>query len=128
MILELVIVLEVAFAATVFDLIERRLRDVDMAALHQLWHLPVEERQQQSADMRAIDVRIRHDDDAVIAQLLRPILLFSDARPQCDDKSGDLLRRKQLVEAGTLYIQNLALERENCLKLPIAPLLGGAAR
>ena len=51
------------------DLVERRLRDVEVAALDELRHLAVEERQQQRADVRAVDVGVGHDDDAVVAQL-----------------------------------------------------------
>jgi hypothetical protein len=51
------------------DLVQRRLRDVDVAALHQLGHLAVEEGQQQGADVRAVHVGVGHDDDAVVAQL-----------------------------------------------------------
>ncbi len=41
-----------------------------MAAIDQLPHLAVEQRQQQGADVGAVDVRIGHDDDAVVAQLV----------------------------------------------------------
>ena len=48
---------------------ERRLRDVDVARVDQLAHLPVEERQQQRADVRSVDVGVGHDDDPVVAEL-----------------------------------------------------------
>ena len=51
------------------DLVQRRLRDVDVAALDQLGHLAVEEGEQQRADVGAVHVGIGHDDDAVVAQL-----------------------------------------------------------
>jgi hypothetical protein len=41
-----------------------------VTAFDQDRHLPVEERQQQRADVRAVDVGVGHDDDAVIAQLV----------------------------------------------------------
>jgi hypothetical protein len=41
--LQLVLVLEVALVLAALDLVERRLGDVDVAALDQLGHLPVEE-------------------------------------------------------------------------------------
>jgi hypothetical protein len=40
-------------------------------ALDQLRHLPEEEGQQQRADMGAVHVGIGHDDDLVVAQLVR---------------------------------------------------------
>jgi hypothetical protein len=61
-------------------LVERRLRDVDVAALDQLRHLPVEERQQQRADVRAVDVGVGHDDDAVVAQLVEVELVACRCR------------------------------------------------
>ena len=39
------IVLDVGFTLAAFDLVQRRLRDVDVAALDELRHLPVEERE-----------------------------------------------------------------------------------
>ena len=67
---ELDAVLQVLLVLAVLDLVQRRLRDVDVAALDQLGHLAVEERQQQRADVRAVDVGVGHDDDAVVAQLV----------------------------------------------------------
>ena len=63
-------------------LVERRLRDVDVAALHQHRHLPVEEGQQQGADVRAVHVGVGHDDDAVVAQLVGVEVFSADARAQ----------------------------------------------
>jgi hypothetical protein len=40
-----------------------------VALVDQLRHLPVEEREQQRADVGAVDVGVRHDDDLVVAQL-----------------------------------------------------------
>ena len=51
---QLRIILDVLLLLALFDFVQRRLGDVDMAALDQLRHLPVEKRQQQRADMRAV--------------------------------------------------------------------------
>ena len=48
--------------------VEGRLGNVDVAALYQVGHLAVEEGEQQGADVRAVYVRVGHDDDAVVAQ------------------------------------------------------------
>src|SRR5690606_3684357 len=64
------IVLEVTLFTADLDLVQRRLRNVDVAALDQLRHLTIEQRQQQRADVRTVHVRVSHDDDAVIAQLV----------------------------------------------------------
>src|SRR3546814_3573939 len=64
------VVLQIDLAASLRDLVERRLRDVEMAVLDDLGHLAIEEGQEQRADMRAVDVGVGHDDDLVIAQLV----------------------------------------------------------
>ena len=56
---------ELLFARLNF--VKRRLRNVNVAPLHQLRHLAVEKRQQQRADVRAVHVGVCHDDDAVVA-------------------------------------------------------------
>ena len=125
--LQLVIVLEVALLPALLHLVERRLRDVDVAALDQLRHLPVEEREQQRADVRAVDVRVGHDDDAVVAQLVGVVLVLADAGAQRRDQRGDLLRADELVEARALDVEDLALQRQDRLELAVAALLGRAA-
>jgi hypothetical protein len=67
---ELLVVVDVLLALLALDFIERRLGDVDVAALDQALHLPVEEREQQGADVGAVDVGIRHDDDLVVTGLV----------------------------------------------------------
>ena len=71
---------------------ERRLRDVDVAVLDQLPHLAVEERQQQRPDMRSIHVRVRHDDDAVVAKVVHVELVATDAAAERRDQRADLCR------------------------------------
>ena len=48
--------------------------------------------------------------------------------PERGDQRHDLLRRKQLVEARLLHVQHLAAQRQDGLELPVAALLGRAAR
>jgi hypothetical protein len=90
--------------------------------------LPVEEREEQRADVRAVHVRVGHDDDAVVAQLLEVELVLADAGAERRDERRDLHRREHLVEARLLDVQDLALERQDRLVLAVAALLGGAAR
>ena len=63
------LILEVDLGLAARDFVERRLRDVEVAALDQLRHLAEEEGQKQRADMRAVHVGVGHDDDLVVAQL-----------------------------------------------------------
>ena len=89
--------------------------------------LPVEERQQQRADVRAVDVRVGHDDDAVVAELVDVEVLGADAAAERRDHRLDFVAAEHLVEAGLLDVQNLALERQDGLEATIAPLLGRPA-
>jgi hypothetical protein len=72
-------------------LIERRLGDIEVAALDQLRHLPVEEGQQQRADVGAVDVGVGHDDDLVVAQLLDVEVVAADAGAERRDQRADLV-------------------------------------
>ena len=107
-------------------LVERRLGDVEVALLHQLRHLPVEEREQQRADVGAVDVGVGHDDDLVVAQL-RQIEVVADAGAERGDDVDHLLGRQHLVEARALHVEDLAADRQHRLKLALAALLGRAA-
>src|SRR6266542_1950070 len=137
MLLQLVIVLEVGVLASLANLVQRRLRDVDVATLNQLGHLPVEKRQQQRADVRAVDIGVGHDDDAVIAQLVRveDVLLvlvavgrLAEAGAERGDQRDDFLRRQQLLDARPLHVENLAAKRQDRLELAVASLLRRSAR
>ena len=107
--------------------VERRLRDVEVAPLEQLRHLPVEEREQQRPDVAAVDVGVGHQDDLVVAELLDVEAPLADAAAERGDERADLGAREHLVEPRALDVQDLPLERQDRLKLPVAPLLRGAA-
>jgi hypothetical protein len=66
---ELVVVVDVLLTFLALDLVERRLGDVDVAALDEALHLAVEEREQEGADVGAVHVGVGHDDDLVVAGL-----------------------------------------------------------
>ncbi len=93
----------------------------------QLLHVPEEERQQQRADVRAVHIRVRHDDDLVVAQLGGVEIVFADARAHRRDQGADFLVAQHLVVARLLDVEDLALQRQNRLEAPVAALLGGAA-
>jgi hypothetical protein len=63
------VVIDVFLALLALDEIERRAGDIDVALAHEVGHLPVEEGEQQSADVRAVHVGVGHDDDAAVAEL-----------------------------------------------------------
>jgi hypothetical protein len=124
--LEGVVVLEVALALALLHFVEGRLRDVEVAALHELAHLPVEEREQQRADVAAVDVGVGHQDDLVVARLLGVELILADAGAEGGDQRRDLLRRQHLVEAGLLDVQDLAAQGQDGLGATVAAALGRA--
>src|SRR5438874_344745 len=112
---QLVIVLDVRLLLTALHLVERRLSNVDVATFDQHRYLTIEEREQQRPDVRAVHVRVRHDDDAVIAQLVDVELVASYSAAQSRDQRTDLGRRYHLVETGFLDIQDLAFQRQDGL-------------
>ncbi len=130
-------VFQVQLFLAVLHLVQRRLGDVDVAALHQLGHLAVEEGQQQRADVGAVHVRVGHDDDAVVTQLGHVEVVsaalarfhggLADAGAQGGDEGDDFVAGQQLLVACLLHVQDLAAQRQDGLELAIAPLLGGAA-
>ena len=48
-----------------------------MAFLDQIGHLAIKKRQKQSANVRTVDVGIRHDNDRVVAKLCGVIIFFN---------------------------------------------------
>ena len=94
-----------------------------MAAFDQLRHLPEEEGQQQRADMRAINVGISHDNDAVVSQLVWIKFILADAAPQGGDQGADFCRAQHFIESRLFNIENFALQRENGLKPTVSTLL-----
>ena len=74
----------------------------------------------------AVDVRIGHDDDAMVAQL-GELEVVADAGAERGDQRADLVGAQDLVEARPLDVQDLAAQRQDRLEPPVAALLGRAA-
>ena len=129
---ELVVVVDVLLTFLALNLIERRLGDVDVAALDETLHLAIEEREQKGADMGAVHVGVRHDDDLVIAGLggveaADGFVALADAGAARGDEGPDFLVGEDLVEAGLLGVDEFAAQREDRLEAAVAALFGGAA-
>ena len=122
--LEIPLVLDEGLGTPALGAEERRLRNVDVPAIDQRKHLTIEERQQESADVRPIDVGVGHDDDAVVAHLVGVEVLAADTGSERRDHGFDLVAAEHLVEARFLDIQDLALDRQDGLEPAIASLLG----
>ena len=105
---------------------QRRAGNEDVPLLDELAHLAEEERQQQGANVLAVDVGIGEDDDLAVADLANVFDVF-DVDADGGDERRNLLVLQQFLEPGFLDVEHLAAERENGLKLALAALLGAAA-
>ncbi len=81
----------------------------------------------QRADVGAVDVGVRHDDDAVVAELGDVEVVAADAGAERGDEGADLLAAEHLVEARALDVEDLAAQGQHGLVLAITGLLGRAA-
>ena len=130
-------IFEIPFRLAFLHFEERRLRNVDIASLEQLRHLPEKEREEQGPDMAAVHVGVCHEDDLMVPSLadvervlvgLFDLFAFTaDAGSERHDQGPDLVAREHFVEARLLDVENLALKRQNRLKLAVASLLRGTA-
>src|SRR3546814_19841019 len=82
------VILEIDLGLAARRAVERRLGDVEIALLDDLGHLPEEEGEEQRADMRAVDVRVRHDEDLVVADP-GDVELLADAGAERGDRSEE---------------------------------------
>ena len=121
------LVLEVEDFLAPDDLVERRLGEEQVPLLDQRFHVAVEEGHQQGLDVGPVHVRVGHDDDLVIAELVEGGLLLPEARPQGGDHDPDLFVVVDLVLAGLPDVEDLAPQGQDGLEAPVAALLGRAA-
>ena len=108
-------------------LVQRRLRNVDHPAIDQDRHLAEQERQEQRANVRAVDVRIRHQNDLAVAAFLDVEFVRTDPGSERTDHGPDLLVTEHFLEARLLHVQDLAPQRENRLDRAIAAPFGRPA-
>ena len=123
-----IVIFNVLFLLAFLHFVQRWLCNVDVATFNDFRHLTIEEGQQQRTDVRAVDVRIGHDDDAVITQFVRVVLVTPNAAAQRGDKRRYFLRREHFVEARLLNVEDFTLQRQDCLVLTVTALLRRTAR
>ena len=99
------------------DLVQRRFRQIHIAALDQFRHEPVEEGQKQSCDVCAVHVGIGHDDDLVIPEL-GDIEIFVDTGSERGDHGTDLGISQDPVQSCLFHVQDLTAERQDRLCFP----------
>src|SRR5436305_3718610 len=107
--IEFEIVLDVRLLLAFLDLVQGRLRNIDVAALDQDRHLAIEEGEQQRAYVTSIDIRICHYNYTMIPQLIHVEIVAPDAAAQRRDECSDFRRREHLVEASLFDIENFSL-------------------
>src|SRR5262249_55025416 len=120
-------VADIAFALATLHAIERRLGDKDVTALDKLLHVAEKEGKQQGADVRAVDVRVGHENHFVVAELAGIEIVFADASAERGNDGANFLVAEHLVVAGFFDVEDLAFERQDGLVFAIAALLCGAA-
>ena len=124
----LLLVVAVDLFLALLDQEERRLGDVDVPARRSgPGHLAEEERQQQRADVRAVDVGVGHDDDLVVAQLREVELAPSTPAPSAVMMVRISSFASTLSMRAFSTFRILPLKRQDGLEAPVAALLGRAA-
>ena len=127
-------IFEVELFFTCLDLVQGWLSNINVAALYQLWHLTIEKGQQQSTNVSAIHIRVSHDDDAVIAQLINIEVVcrrltrlstgFANTSTQSRDQRQDFVTGQQFFVTCFFNVQDFAAKRQNGLEFPVTSLLG----
>ena len=97
-----------------------------MAVRDQPRHLAIEEGDQQRGDVRAVDVGVGHDDDALVAQILVAVARARAAAERLH-QVGEFLVLLQLARRRAGDVQDLAAQRQDGLRVAVARLLGRAA-
>ena len=109
------------------------LRDVDVAAIDEWTHIPVEEVEKQCPDMVTVYVCIRHNDDFMVAQLVDIesngvfIITKGDTSSKSTDNHLYRLIIQSLIDAGLFNADNLAEEWKNGLGCTITSLFSRTA-
>ena len=120
------VVLEVDLLLAHQRRVQRRLGHVDEAALDERLHLAEEERQQQRADVAAVDVGVGQQDHLVVADLV-DVELLGQAGADGRDQRLDLGVLEHLVDTGPLDVEDLAPDGEDGLGVRVAGVLGRSA-
>src|SRR4028119_49514 len=98
-------------------------RDVHVAGLYTLRHVPEQERQHQRPYVAAIDVGVGHEHDLVVACPFE-VEAVPNSGPDGADHGLYLDVRENLVDVGLLDVQDLAPQRQYGLEVPLPALLG----
>lgn len=117
------LILEVDLGLATRHFVQGRLRDIEVAVLDQLRHLTVEEREQQRADVRAVNIRIGHDDDLVVAQFIDVEFIAANSCAERHNKVTDFLTAQHPVKPGAFDVQDLTFQGQDRLCLAVTARL-----
>ena len=90
------------------------MRNVDVAGFDEVTHLPEEEREQQGANVAAVDVSVAQRNHFVIASFL-DVEIFAHASADCRDQRLNLIVFQHFVDSGALDIEDFSSDRQNRL-------------
>jgi len=105
--------------------VQRRHRGEHAPGLHEGTHVLEEEREQEGADVGAVHVRVRHQDDLAVAGL-REVEGAARAGSDHLDDGGALGVLQHVRGRGLLDVEDLAADGKERLELRVARVLGGA--
>lgn len=107
------------------DTMQRRHCGIHMTVFDKRPHVPVEQRQQQDADVRAVDIGIGHHDDLVVSGLFDVEACAGSCADHLDDGCAFLVGQ-HLRERCLLHVEDFASNRQQRLETGITGGLGCA--
>ena len=107
--------------------VERGLGDVDAALLDQLAHVAEDERQQQRADVAAVDVGIGHQDELAVAAFGDVFELGTGRDADRLEDVDDFFVVEHFDELRLFDVEDLAPQRQDRLGVRVAARVGRAA-
>ena len=90
--------------------------------------MAIEESQQQSSDMRTVNIGIGHNYNFMIATFIGIKIITSDTGAQSGNNRADFSRIKHFIKTGAFNVQNFTAQRHNRLIFTIASLLSRTTR
>ena len=109
------------------DTMQRRHCRIDASITDDLWHVSKEQGQQQGADMRAVNIRVGHDDDFAVTSSLEVEASTRTGPDHLDDGCAFDIRQ-HVADGCLLHVENLAADRQQGLIFTISSKLGCAKR
>ena len=107
--------LHVARLLALHDTVEGRLGDVDAAIFDERTHVPEHERQQQRADVAAVDIGVSHENDFAIPPLTGVFELTAGRDADGLENGGNLFVVENLHQLGFFDVENLSTQRKDGL-------------